>query len=49
VRPALDPLLELVAGGSFKPELATGETASWDEAPEALADHRSKLVISRAG
>lgn len=46
-RPAMEPLLELIGDGSFKPERVTGETASWDEAPEALANHRSKLVISR--
>jgi alcohol dehydrogenase len=46
-RPAMEPLLELIGGGSFKPEKVTGETAGWDEAPEALANHRSKLVISR--
>ena len=46
-RPAMEPLLELVRDGKFKPELATGETASWDDAAEALARHRSKLVISR--
>ena len=46
-RPAMEPLLDLVREAKFKPELATGETASWSEAPEALANHRSKLVISR--
>ncbi len=46
-RPAMEPLLDLVREGRFKPQLATGETASWDEAPAALANHRSKLVISR--
>jgi threonine dehydrogenase-like Zn-dependent dehydrogenase len=46
-RPAMEPLIELVREGRFRPELATGETASWDEAPEALANHRSKLVITR--
>jgi alcohol dehydrogenase len=46
-RPAMEPLLELVRGGSFKPELITGETAGWDDAAEAIAAHRSKLVISR--
>jgi threonine dehydrogenase-like Zn-dependent dehydrogenase len=46
-RPAMEPLLELVRGGSFKPELVTGETAGWDDAAEAIAAHRSKLVISR--
>jgi threonine dehydrogenase-like Zn-dependent dehydrogenase len=46
-RPAMEPLLELVREGKFNPEQATGETAEWDQAPEAIADHRSKLVISR--
>jgi alcohol dehydrogenase len=47
-RPAMEPVLELVRSGKFKPELATGETAQWEDAAEALANHRSKLVISRA-
>jgi len=47
-RPAMEPLLELIADGSFEPQRATGETAGWDQAPEAIAGHRSKLVISRA-
>jgi threonine dehydrogenase-like Zn-dependent dehydrogenase len=46
-RPAMEPLLDLVREGRFRPEEATGETAQWDDAPEALAGHRSKLVISR--
>jgi len=46
-RPAMEPLLDLVREGRFQPELATGETAKWDDAPEAIAGHRSKLVISR--
>jgi threonine dehydrogenase-like Zn-dependent dehydrogenase len=46
-RPAMEPILELVRAGSFKPELVTGETAAWDDAAEAFAAHRSKLVISR--
>jgi threonine dehydrogenase-like Zn-dependent dehydrogenase len=46
-RPAMEPILELVREGSFKPELVTGETAGWDDAAEAFAGHRSKLVISR--
>jgi alcohol dehydrogenase len=46
-RPAMEPILELVKAGSFKPELVTGETAAWEEAPEAVAGHRSKLVVSR--
>jgi threonine dehydrogenase-like Zn-dependent dehydrogenase len=46
-RPAMEPLLDLVREGAFKPELVTGETAQWEDAPEAIAAHRSKLVISR--
>jgi alcohol dehydrogenase len=46
-RPAMGPLLDLVASGDFAPEEVTGETASWGDAAEAVAGHRSKLVISR--
>jgi threonine dehydrogenase-like Zn-dependent dehydrogenase len=47
-RPAMEPILDLVRAGSFRPELITGETATWEDAPEAIADHGSKLVISRS-
>jgi len=46
-RPAMEPLMDLVREGDFKPQLVTAETAEWDDAPEAVADHRSKLVVSR--
>jgi alcohol dehydrogenase len=46
-RPAMDPVLELIRDGKFHPELVTGETAAWDDAPEAIAEHRSKLVVTR--
>ncbi len=46
-RPAFEPILELVRSGAFRPELVTRETASWDEAAEAVAGHGGKLVISR--
>ena len=46
-RPAIEPILELVRSGAFRPELVTRETASWDEAAEAVAGHGGKLVISR--
>jgi threonine dehydrogenase-like Zn-dependent dehydrogenase len=46
-RPAMEPILDLVRSGAFKPELVTAETAGWEDAPEAIAGHRSKLVISR--
>jgi threonine dehydrogenase-like Zn-dependent dehydrogenase len=46
-RPAIDPVLELVRTGAFRPELVTRETARFDEAAEAVAEHSGKLVISR--
>jgi alcohol dehydrogenase len=46
-RPAIEPVLELVRAGRFQPELVTRETASWDEAAEAVAGHGGKLVITR--
>jgi alcohol dehydrogenase len=46
-RPAMEPVLELIREGSFRPELVTVQTASWDDAPEAVAEHSAKLVISR--
>ncbi len=46
-RPAIEPVLELVRSGAFEPELVTRETATWDEAAEAVAGHGGKLVISR--
>jgi threonine dehydrogenase-like Zn-dependent dehydrogenase len=46
-RPAMEPIMELVKDGRFAPELVTGETADWENAPEAVVNHRSKLVVSR--
>ncbi len=46
-RPAMEPLLALVRSGKFHPEQVTAETATWDDAAEAVAGHRGKLVISR--
>ncbi len=46
-RPAMEPILELVRSGVFAPELVTRETASFDEAAEAVVGHSGKLVISR--
>jgi threonine dehydrogenase-like Zn-dependent dehydrogenase len=48
-RPAMPAILELVRDGRFYPERVTAETASWDDAADAVAGHRAKLVISRAG
>lgn len=46
-RPAMEPILDLVRAGSFEPERVTRETATWDEAAEAVAGHSGKLVITR--
>ena len=46
-RPSMGPILDLVRAGAFQPELVTRETARWDEAAEAVANHSGKLVISR--
>ena len=46
-REAMPRILELVQGGGFAPEMVTRETASWDDAIDALLGHRGKLVISR--
>ena len=46
-RPAMEPLLELVREGRFQPQRVTAETATWDDAAEAVANHRGKLVVTR--
>jgi alcohol dehydrogenase len=46
-RPAMPQVLDLVRERGFQPELITSETATWDDAAEAVAEHRAKLVISR--
>src|SRR5215207_1658512 len=46
-RPAMEPILELVRAGRFAPERVTAEAAAWEDAAEAVAGHRGKLVISR--
>jgi alcohol dehydrogenase len=46
-RPIMEPILDLVREGKLHPEQVTGETASWEDAPQAVAEHSSKLVISR--
>ena len=46
-RPVMEPILDLVRSGAFEPQRVTRETASWDDAAEAVASHGGKLVISR--
>ena len=47
-RPAIPAILELVAAGRLRPQLVTSATAAWDDAPEALLEPTTKLVISRS-
>ncbi|HEX2086664.1 MAG TPA: alcohol dehydrogenase catalytic domain-containing protein [Solirubrobacteraceae bacterium] len=47
-RPAIPPILDLVAAGRLRPQLVTSATAAWDDAPEALLEPTTKLVISRS-
>jgi alcohol dehydrogenase len=46
-RPIAPKLLDLMASGALRPERVAGRVVAWDDAPDALADHREKLVISR--
>jgi alcohol dehydrogenase len=48
-RPAIPRALELVRDGRLHPEVVTAAVVAWDEAPDAIAEHRSKLVLSRLG
>jgi alcohol dehydrogenase len=47
-RPAMPAMVELVAAGRLRPQLVTNATAAWDDAPEALLEPATKLVISRS-
>ena len=46
-RPAMPRVLDVIRAGGFSPELVTAETAAWEDAPEAVAGHSAKLVVSR--
>jgi alcohol dehydrogenase len=45
-RPDIPPILDLVAAGRLRPQLVTSATVAWDDAPEALLEPATKLVIS---
>jgi threonine dehydrogenase-like Zn-dependent dehydrogenase len=47
-RPAIPALLDLVASGRLRPHLITSATAAWQDAPQALLEPTTKLVISRS-
>jgi threonine dehydrogenase-like Zn-dependent dehydrogenase len=46
-RPAIPPILALVAAGRLRPQLVTSATVAWEDAPEALLEPATKLVLSR--
>jgi len=46
-RPVIPAILELVAAGGLRPQLVTSATVGWEEAPEALLEPATKLVLSR--
>lgn len=47
-RPAIPPILELIAAGRFRPERVTSRTVAWEDAPAALAaGDWTKLVVVR--
>jgi threonine dehydrogenase-like Zn-dependent dehydrogenase len=47
-RPAMPRVLDLAAGGDFRPEEVTSRVVSWDDAPAALLERDwVKLVAQR--
>jgi threonine dehydrogenase-like Zn-dependent dehydrogenase len=46
-RPAIPAILALIAAGRLRPQLVTSATVAWDDAPEALLEPTTKLVLSR--
>jgi alcohol dehydrogenase len=49
-RPAIPRVLDLAAGGEFRPQEVTSRVVSWDDAPAALVERDwVKLVARRAG
>ncbi len=46
-RPAMPAILDLVAAGRLRPQLVTSATVAWDDAPEALLEPATKLVLRR--
>ena len=46
-RTLLEPVLELIASGAIDPTQVTSETATWDDAPQALLGYTTKLVVTR--
>ena len=47
-RPAIPSILDLVAAGRLRPQLVTSATVPWDDAPEALLEPATKVVLMDA-
>jgi len=48
-REAIPAALDLIASGRFDPAPITSREIAWDDAAEALAEYREKLVIAHDG
>lgn len=46
-RPVIPAILALAAAGRLRPQLVTSATVTWDDAPEALLEPATKIVLSR--
>jgi alcohol dehydrogenase len=46
-RPVMPAILDLVEAGRLRPQLITTAHVDWDDAPEALLEPTTKLVITR--
>jgi threonine dehydrogenase-like Zn-dependent dehydrogenase len=47
-RPAIPSILDLVAAGRLRPQLVTSATVPWDDAPDALLEPGTKVVLTHA-
>jgi alcohol dehydrogenase len=47
-RPVIPAILALIAADRLHPQMVTSATAAWDDAPQALLEPSTKLIISRA-
>jgi hypothetical protein len=47
-RPAIPSILDLVAAGRLRPQLVTSATVPWDDAPDALLEPATKVVLMHA-
>ena len=47
-RPVIPAIRELIAAGRLRPQLVTSATVAWEDAPEALLEPATKVVIQRA-